>query len=66
MQIYSFLIIGKSTIEERKNILIKLKSDSEQELAAMQRRIDCLSDKIAHCQNVIDTDGEDDCNPLNW
>ncbi len=63
---FSLCRIGKSTIEERKNILIKLKSDSEQELAAMQRRIDCLSDKIAHCQNVIDTDGEDDCNPLNW
>ena len=25
-----------------------------------------LSDKIAHFQNVIDDDGEDDCNPLNW
>ena len=25
-----------------------------------------LSDKIVRCQNVIDTDGEDVCNPLNW
>lgn len=40
------------------DILIKLKSESEKELAELQHRIDCLSDKIAHCQNVIDEDGE--------
>ena len=57
---------GKSSIKERENILIKLKSESEKELADLQHRIDCLSDKITHLQNIIDTDGEDDCNPLNW
>lgn len=63
---FSLCQMGKSTIEERKDILINLKSKSENELALMQQRIDCLSDKIAHFQNVIDNDGEDDCNPLNW
>lgn len=58
--------MGKSSIEERKDILINLKSESEKELVELQRRIDCLADKIAHCQNVIGADGEDDCNPLNW
>ena len=63
---FSLCQIGKSSIQERTDILINLKTQSEKELAALQHRIDCLSDKIAHCQNIIDTDGEDDCNPLNW
>lgn len=57
---------GKSTIQERQNILIQLKAQSQKELAAMQLRIHCLNDKILHFQNIIDSDGEDDCNPLNW
>lgn len=63
---FSLCQMGKSSIKERKDILIKLKSESEKELAELQRRIDCLDDKIAHYQKVIDIDGEDDCNPLNW
>lgn len=57
---------GKTTLKERQEMLIRLKEESEKELKAMQIRIDCLTDKIAHCQEVIDTDGVDDCNPLNW
>lgn len=57
---------GKTTLKERQEMLIRLKEESEKELKAMQVRIDCLADKIAHCQEVIDTDGVDDCNPLNW
>ena len=63
---FSLCQTGKSSMKERANILIKLKSESEKELADLQHRIDCLSDKITHLQNIIDTDGEDDCNPLNW
>ena len=63
---FSLCQMGKASIKEREDILIKLKSDAEKELAELQIRIDCLSDKIARCQNVIDADGEDDCNPLNW
>lgn len=48
------------------NILIQLKLQSQKELEAMQARIDCLTDKINHCQNVIDSNSDDDCNPLNW
>lgn len=57
---------GSSSIQERMDILIQLKLQSQKELEAMQARIDCLTDKIAHCQNVIDSNGDDDCNPLNW
>lgn len=57
---------GVSSIEERMDILIQLKLRSQKELEKMQYRIDCLTDKIAHCQNVIDSGAEDDCNPLNW
>lgn len=63
---FSLCQMGKSSMKERLNILIKLKSESEQELAELQHRIDCLSDKIVHCQHIIDADGDDDCNPLNW
>lgn len=63
---FSLCQMGKSSIKEREDILIRLKSESEKELAELQQRIDCLSDKIARCQNVIDADGEDVCNPLNW
>ena len=57
---------GSDTIQERKDILMQLRDESQKELDAMKRRIDCLSEKIAHCQDVIDSNGEDDCNPLNW
>jgi len=57
---------GISSIQERMDILIQLKMQSQKELESMQTRIDCLTDKIAHFQNIIDSNGEDDCNPLNW
>lgn len=63
---FSLCQMGRSSLKEREDILIQLKSESEKELMELQHRIDCLSEKIAHCQNVIDTDGVDDCNPLNW
>ena len=68
-EIHHYFILcqdGKSTIRERQEILIKLKNQSQQQLDELQIRIDCLSDKINQCQTVIDTDCEDNCNPLNW
>lgn len=63
---FSLCQLGKSSLKERTDILRKLKSESEKQLAELQIRIDCLADKIEHCQQVIDGDGNDDCNPLNW
>lgn len=57
---------GISSIQERTSILIKLRDRSQKELEMMQLRIDCLTDKIEQCQNVIDSNGTDDSNPLNW
>lgn len=57
---------GRSSIQERQSILIHLKEQSQKELEAMQARINCLTDKIDHFQDIMDSDGEDDCNPLNW
>ena len=57
---------GKSTLKERQEMLIQLKEQSEKELEEMKIRIACLADKIEHCQEIIESDGEDDCNPLNW
>lgn len=57
---------GKSTIRERQEILIQLKEKSQKELEDIQMHINCLSDKISQCQKVIDSNADDDCNPLNW
>lgn len=57
---------GKSTIRERQEILIQLKERSQKELEDIQMHINCLSDKISQCQKVIDSNADDDCNPLNW
>lgn len=57
---------GISSIQERTSILTELKDRSQRDLEKMQLRIDCLTDKIEQCRNVIDSNGKDDCNPLNW
>ncbi len=57
---------GASTINERLDILIKLKEQAEHDLETAQRRISCLTDKIKVCQEVADGKREDECNPLNW
>lgn len=57
---------GKASIRERQAILIELRTQAQQELEALKARIGCLTDRISHCQEVIDTDADDDCNPLNW
>ncbi len=57
---------GISSLPQRRDILLQLLSRSRQELAAMQARVDCLAERVAHCQNVIDSNGDDDSNPMNW
>lgn len=63
---FDLCLEGRSTIGQRRQMLIQLKEQSERELQALQARIDCLADKIGHFQDTIDSDGPDDCNPLNW
>lgn len=57
---------GISTISERQDILIRLQKQAQADLESAQARLECLSDKIALCQDVMDGKREDDCNPLNW
>lgn len=57
---------GISTIQERQEILIRLKKQAQKDLESAQMRIDCLSEKISLCQNVIEGNCKDNCNPLNW
>lgn len=63
---FSLCLKGASTINERLDILVKLKEQAEHDLATAQRRISCLTDKIKLCQDVADGKCEDECNPLNW
>lgn len=57
---------GVTTIEERKQILIDLRSRAEEDLKEAKHRVECLTDTIQLCQNIIDHNCKDDCNPLNW
>lgn len=57
---------GERSIAKRQEILIQLREKSQRKLEELQIHIECLSDKIEQCQNVIDGNGADDCNPLNW
>lgn len=57
---------GVSTIKERQDILMRLRDQAQKDLEAARQRIDCLTDKIDLCQDVIDHKCEDECNPLSW
>lgn len=57
---------GVSTIKERQDILMHLRDQAQKDLEAARQRIDCLTDKIDLCQDVIDHKCEDECNPLCW
>lgn len=57
---------GTATLQERQEILRQLQRQSEADLAAAQRRIHCLREKITSLQETIDGKHPDDCNPLNW
>ena len=57
---------GNTTIEERYKILHTLKEKTEEELKFAQIRMDCITEKVNHSQDIIDGKREDDCNPLNW
>lgn len=57
---------GERSITKRQEILIQLREKSQKKLEELQMHIECLSDKIEQCQDVIDGNGVDDCNPLNW
>ena len=57
---------GSATLNERKEILVELRRQSEEELRAAQERVDCISEKITSLQEAMEGKHEDDCNPLNW
>lgn len=57
---------GADTLAERRDILIGLRQAAQKELEETAARIHCLDEKIADCQDALDGNREDDCNPLNW
>lgn len=63
---FELCLEGNTTIEERYEIFLTLKTKAEEELKFAQLRLDCISDKVNHCQDIIAGKCEDDCNPLNW
>ncbi len=63
---FDLCLEGNATIEERYQILHMLKVKTEEEVKFAQIRVDCITEKVNHCQDIIDGKCEDDCNPLNW
>lgn len=63
---FHLCIEGNSTIMERYQILSDLKAKTETELASVKIQMDCITEKVNHCQDIIAGTCEDDCNPLNW
>ncbi len=57
--------IGDSTIEERYQIILKQKEKAEQEIVAMQQRMNVLEKKVAHYKKLIQNQIADDWNPIN-
>lgn len=57
---------GSATIPERYAILSTLQQKTEQEEQALRERLDCISRKVLHYQDILDGRCADDCNPLNW
>ena len=57
---------GIDTLPERQNILVQLRDRARREQKAAQERAECLERRIAMCQETLDGQREDDCNPLNW
>lgn len=56
--------MGDSTLPERLQIIRDQKARAEEELAEMQKKIDHLAWKEEHYVKMIETQGEDDCNPI--
>ena len=63
---FDLCLEGEETIVQRQQILIQLKEKTEKEFQDIQKRLSCISQKVEHCQEIIDGLCEDDCNPLNW
>lgn len=57
---------GPSTIQERQEIFVRMREKAKADLAFAQKRIDCLTGKIAMCEDAMAGKCVDDCNPLNW
>lgn len=63
---FDLCLQGYSTINERYQILRNLKSKTEEESKNVKYRLECISQKVKHCEEIISGKCEDDCNPLNW
>lgn len=57
---------GISTFEERYAILKDMEIKAINELNDLKLRVDCISKKVKHCEEIKRNICNDDCNPLNW
>jgi DNA-binding transcriptional MerR regulator len=63
---FTLCLEGKSSINERYEILCNLKERTAKDLEFAQLRMKCITEKVSHYQDIISGKCDDDLNPLNW
>ena len=56
---------GSGTLQERLEIIVQQKQWAQEQMAALQAKIDHLDWKEQHYRMLIETGAEDDCNPIH-
>lgn len=57
---------GNSTFQERYEILLTLKNETEAKLNHYQQQLEFFNREAANSNRLYDELGIDDCNPMNW
>lgn len=57
---------GQATFEERYEILMQLKNETEEKLKKYQRQLEIFNKEAAESKEQYERYGIDDCNPINW
>lgn len=58
-------VLGDSTIPRRYQLIQNQVRKAEQDLAAMEKRINTLKRKVAYYNGLLEEQKEDDCNPMS-
>lgn len=57
---------GNSTFQERYEILLTLKNETEAKLNHYRQQLEIFNREAANSKRLYDELGIDDCNPMNW
>lgn len=63
---FDLCLEGDTSIQERYNILVKLKKQTDAELKLIKERAKCITEKVNHYKYILNGTIPDDSNPINW